>query len=55
MASPSVAGAGKSVLWYVILFDTLALKDLGGHQFRSHRGDQGYAEVGACNTRRFLL
>jgi len=55
MASPSVAGAGKSVLWYVIFFDTLALKDLRSRQFRGHRGDQGHAEVGACNTCCVLL
>jgi len=38
MASPSVAGAGKSVLWYVILsFDSLALMDSGNPQFRNYR------------------
>jgi hypothetical protein len=37
MVTPSVAGAGKSVLWYVIASHTLTLKDLRRRQFRSYR------------------
>jgi hypothetical protein len=53
--SPFVAGAGKSVLWYVNFSIFLSPRTYGVDQLRNHPGHRRHAEISACNPHLFLL
>ena len=48
MVSTFIAGAGKSVLWYVKLPNTFISRTYGVGQFDNHTRDSDDAKVWAC-------